>query len=120
MSSRDRGRIAEELALTHLCDQGLKLVERNFCCKGGELDLVMRDSEMLVFVEVRSRRGDRYGGAEESVTVSKQARVRRAAALYLLRHPDCAGAPCRFDVVAVTRGNPGPRINWIANAFDGV
>ena len=118
MSSRQIGRVAEDLALAHLCNEGLRLVQRNFCCRGGELDLVMRDGETLVFVEVRSRRGNRYGSAEESVTATKQARLRKAAAFYLLRHPDWSNSCCRFDVIAVTQNSKDPRINWIPNAFD--
>jgi len=118
VNSRNRGLAAEQLALNYLQDRGLQLVEKNFCCKGGELDLVMREGDALVFVEVRGRSGSRFGSAEESVTLTKQQRVRRAAALYLLRHPDLAELPCRFDVVAVTISARKPQCNWIPNAFE--
>jgi len=120
VNTRSRGQAVEALALTFLQDHGLRLVEKNFQCKGGELDLIMREGEALVFVEVRGRSGSRFGSAEESVTLTKQRRVRRAAALYLLQHPELSDLPCRFDVVAVTMSIRNPRCNWIANAFEAV
>ena len=117
MTARRRGQAAEELASRYLEEQGLRLLERNVHCRGGELDLVMKDGETLVFVEVRSRNSSRYGSAEESITASKLDRLRRAAAVYLLRHPGYAQAPCRFDVVALGGRAPEPRINWIRDAF---
>ncbi|MEC5215309.1 putative endonuclease [Actimicrobium sp. GrIS 1.19] len=114
-SSTDRqiaGDAAEDRALAHLQQHGLTLVERNFLCKAGELDLIMQDAATLVFVEVRQRSGQRHGGAAASITRSKQIRLTHAAQRYLqrYRHPP----PCRFDVVAID----GAVITWLQNAID--
>jgi putative endonuclease len=103
------------MALHYLEAQGLTLVTRNFRCRTGELDLIMREGEYLVFVEVRSRRYIRYGTPAESVTRPKQQKLLRAAAFYLQgRHLDL---PCRFDVVAILRPGGEPHIEWIRDAF---
>jgi putative endonuclease len=110
---------AEALALRHLQQQGLTLVQRNYRvargpgARGGEVDLVMRSSDgTLVFVEVRSRAGAGFGGAAASVGAAKQRRLVFAAQHYLARLATLP--PCRFDVVAVQ----GDHIEWIAAAFD--
>jgi putative endonuclease len=106
------GQAAEDQALRHLSQQGLTLVERNFRCKGGEIDLIMQEQAALVFVEVRKRADRRYGGAAASVTAAKQARLIIAARTYLQRykHPPA----CRFDVVAID----GAQLAWLKNAIE--
>jgi putative endonuclease len=106
------GRIGEDRALAHLHAQGLTLVERNFLCKAGEIDLVMQDGAWLVFVEVRRRASTRFGGAVFSVTPAKQQRLLRAAQLYLLRYRNLP--PCRFDLVAID----AERLSWIQNILE--
>lgn len=111
-TSKARGERAEARALAYLQGQGLALVVRNYRCKGGELDLVMRAPDgTLVFVEVRSRSSDAFGGALASITTTKRQRILQAANHYLatLDH-----APrCRLDVVAI-----GPRrLEWLRDAF---
>lgn len=106
------GDTGEDLALAHLQQHGLRLVERNFLCRGGELDLVMQDGAALVFVEVRRRAVAGYGGAAASITPSKQRRLVVAAQRYLQRYRDPPA--CRFDVVAID----GTVITWLQNAFD--
>lgn len=116
MTSRvAQGNAAEELACRYLEAQGLVLVTRNFRCRVGELDLIMRDAEQLVFVEVRSRRHSRYGTPAESVTRTKQQRLLRAAAFYL--QGQRLDLPCRFDVVAILQAEDGPCVEWIRDAF---
>ena len=110
-----RGTWAEDLALRHLCARGLALEARNYRCHRGEIDLVMRDGEVLVFVEVRYRAADRYGGAAETVDHRKRGRIAATAAHYLQYHPRRGGCPCRFDVVSVN--GEAPAIDWIADAF---
>jgi len=106
------GDAGEELALRFLLQQGLALVERNFRCKGGEIDLVMRDGRSLVFVEVRKRAASGYGGAAASVTARKQARLIVAAQTFLQR---CTMPPaCRFDVIAID----GTALEWLKNAIE--
>ncbi len=106
------GQSGEDDALSHLQQNGLTLLERNFRCKGGEIDLVMKERAMLVFVEVRKRADDRHGGAAASVTASKQRRLILAAQIYLQRYK--MPPACRFDVVAID----GPRMIWLKNAME--
>lgn len=96
-----------------LLARGLTLVGRNFRCRVGEIDLIMRDGQVLVFVEVRYRRDQRHGTAAETVSRPKQRRFVAAARRYLQQHPAAARAPCRFDVVAIT----GEQVEWIKGAF---
>jgi putative endonuclease len=107
------GEAAETLACRYLERQGLVLIERNYRCRAGEVDLIMRDGECLVFVEVRSRRHSRYGTPAETITRTKQRRLCRAAAYYLLTHP--CNAPCRFDVIAILQQKR--QLDWIKGAF---
>ena len=101
----------EQQALAHLTRHGLTLVESNFRCKLGEIDLVMRDGPALVFVEVRQRAGRAHGGAAASITPAKTRRLVRAAETYLLRFPRLP--PCRFDVVAID----GESLDWLRDAI---
>ncbi|MTI15254.1 YraN family protein [Sansalvadorimonas verongulae] len=113
------GLAAENQALAFLQKQGLRLRERNYACKAGELDLVMNDKDTLVFIEVRFRKSDNYGSAEESVTHRKQARLNRAAAHYMQTFRLTDKVPCRFDIITIhpDRNRDGNQVNWIRNAF---
>ena len=110
--SRD-GAAAEDLAAGFLARHGLVILERNYRCRGGEIDLVAREGTTLVFVEVRYRRSGAFGGAAASVDARKQARILLAARHYLAGRAD---VPCRCDVVALDALDPG-RIEWIRDAF---
>lgn len=110
------GKQHEDLACAHLRRHGLKLLTRNYHCRRGEIDLVMRDRESLVFVEVRYRRQDRYGSASESVNWHKQQRLIAAAEHYLLYEGNTRPA-ARFDVVAISGDGPDLKLEWIHNAF---
>jgi len=115
--SRDAGslgRDAENLAWQHLQGHGLKLLQRNYHSRHGEIDLVMQDRDSVVFVEVRYRRQTRFGSAAESVDRRKQSRLIACAQHYLQMHPQTARLPCRFDVVTID-GSDG--LDWIRNAF---
>jgi len=112
---QQRGRSAEALAETHLKAHGLREVARNYRCRQGELDLVMRDGTTLVFVEVRYRRRDRFGSGAESVDRRKQARLIAAAQHYLQRHGGNRAA--RFDVISVSGDPAAPQVAWIRDAF---
>jgi putative endonuclease len=108
------GAQAEALACAHLEQAGLKLITRNYRCPQGEIDLVMDERGTLVFVEVRYRRSSAFGSPAETVDRRKQARLTAAAGHFLLtRRADRA---CRFDVVAVSGGEP-PCIEWLRDAF---
>ena len=102
-----RGAAAEARALTFLQQQGLTLVEQNFSCRWGEIDLILRDQETLVFVEVRQRSSARFGGAAASVSAGKQAKLWRTAEVYLQR---IRRIPvCRFDLIAID----GDQLEWM-------
>lgn len=106
------GQQAEDLALDYLTKQGLHLVEKNFRCRQGEIDLIMRHGESLVFVEVRKRASSSFGGAAASITASKQAKLVNAAQHYLL---SCQRTPpCRFDAIAIE----GEKVIWLQNIID--
>lgn len=107
------GAAAETLAAAFLQKQGLQVLERNWHCRFGELDLVCRDADSIVIVEVRLRTHTRFGGAAASIDRRKQAKLIAAASLYLARKPP---APCRFDVVLMG-DDQGQDIEWIRNAF---
>ncbi|WP_223654760.1 YraN family protein [Halopseudomonas nanhaiensis] len=112
------GNRAERAAERLLTDTGMRLLARNYRCKQGELDLVMRDADTVVFVEVRYRRRNQWGSAVETVDWRKQKRLIAAAHHYLLTHPHLADQPCRFDVIAA-EGNPADpgSYRWIREAF---
>jgi putative endonuclease len=108
------GSEAENIAAIHLQQQGLILLTSNYRCKFGEVDLIMRDSKTLVFVEVRLRSNSRFGGAGASITTAKQRKLTRTAEHYLQQHGNSA---CRFDAVLMDKANL-QNIEWIRNAFD--
>ncbi len=107
------GNAAEQIAATFLQQKGLKLVEKNFRCPYGEIDLIMRDGATLVFIEVRLRSNARFGGAAVSITPSKQQKLSRTAEHYLQTHGNTA---CRFDAVLMQSTDPNA-VEWIKNAF---
>lgn len=110
-----RGQQAETRAWDYLRQQGLQPVARNYRCKLGELDLIMRDGDTLVFVEVKLRSRSDYGLGSEAVDRRKQAKLIRAAQYYLQQHPQLQDQPMRFDVVSID--GPQARVQWLANAF---
>jgi putative endonuclease len=112
-STRAVGLDAEQQAARYLTDRGLVLLESNYTCKGGELDLVCDDHGTLVFVEVRSRKDARYGAPEETISAAKRRRIVRAARHYLVSR--CVEEPaCRFDVVVIE----GDQVRYLPDAFD--
>ncbi len=113
---RQQGLAAEQQARRYLESRGLVLVESNYRCRGGEIDLVMRDGDCLVFVEVRQRRSARYGSGAESVTWHKQQKLIHAAQHYLLARRALDRA-ARFDVVSLTGQGKQAAIHWIRDAF---
>jgi len=111
------GKAAETRAAHHLANQGLKLIERNFAVRGGEIDLICQDGDTQVFVEVRMRQRDDFGGAAASITAGKRRRIILAARHWLALHPRSAQCPCRFDVVLLSTSDDASP-TWICNAFD--
>ncbi len=109
-----RGEQAEALAAAFIEERGLRILARNYRCRHGELDLIARDGDMLVFIEVRSRKDTRFGGAAASINASKREKLLKAARHYLAALP--VGPACRFDAVLLT-GEP-PRIEWLRNVIE--
>ena len=107
----------EDLACAELQRRGYAIVERRYRTRLGEIDIIARDGTTIVFVEVKARQTDEFGGAAAAVTAWKQRRIARMARDYLLRERvhEC---PCRFDVVAIDFERAGPRITVYPNAFD--
>lgn len=111
------GENAEQAACDFLLAKQFKLIERNVRYPFGEIDLLMQDGKELVFVEVRFRRNQNFGGGVASVTTSKQKKMANAAQAWLSSHPQWANAACRFDVVAIDWHQNGFRCDWIKSAF---
>lgn len=108
---QQQGQMWEQRVLAHLLRHGLQLVETNFRCKSGEIDLILRDGAALVFVEVRQRASAAHGGAAASIHPAKMRRIINASNTYLQRLPQLP--PCRIDVVAID----GDAIDWIRDAI---
>jgi putative endonuclease len=116
-STRARGNEAEDLAAEYLQTQGMRIIQRNFHFgRTGEIDIIAEDAEILVFVEVKSRRSDTFGSPESSITPSKQRSLRRVAEGYLYVN-GIHNRECRFDVVAIEWNTSTPDVRHIPNAF---
>lgn len=111
---KELGGQAEALAAAYLRQHGLKFLTSNYHCRFGEIDLIMRDGKTLVFVEVRLRSHDSFGGAAMSITVSKRQRLVQTAQHYLQQHGEAA---CRFDAILMRKLDMRD-IEWIQNAFE--
>lgn len=111
------GSAAEAAAEAHLCRQGLHPIARNVRYRFGEIDLILREGKTLVFVEVRQRRDNAFGGAAASIDRRKCGRIAKAASAWLASQPSLAQAPCRFDVVALSGAQGITELVWIRNAF---
>lgn len=114
---RRRGDAVEAAAQAHLRRAGLHTVVANAAFRFGELDLVMREADTLVFVEVRYRNTRGFGGGAASVDARKQQKIARAAQGFLLAHPHWRDAPCRFDVIEADGLDSAPTLHWIRDAF---
>lgn len=115
-STRELGKQAEEQAVRLLRKAGYKVLERNFTCKLGEIDIIASESGSLVFVEVRARRQTEFGLPQETVDERKQLQLRRLAEFYLI-HKKLPPTPCRFDVAALTLAADGWHLELFKNAF---
>lgn len=115
---RAAGDVFEQRACTELERAGLKLLARNYNTRHGELDLVLRDGDTIVFVEVRYRRNASHGDAAASITASKQAKLILAAQHWLTAHPQHARRPCRFDVMSYDGPADAAHGEWLRSAFD--
>ena len=113
--SRDIGKVYEDIAQNYLKKQGLRLITTNFNCRYGELDLIMSESDVLVFVEVKFRRNKAFGGAIAAVSNIKQQKLTRTVQFYMQQN-GLSNHQARFDVIAIEGAD---EINWIKNAFYG-
>ncbi|MDJ0918269.1 MAG: YraN family protein [Woeseiaceae bacterium] len=116
-STRAVGQQAEAQALKFLQGQGLRLLDRNFHCRFGEIDLVMRDGDCVVFVEVRKRTRNKIAAATQSVGRQKQRKLTLAASFYLAGLATDALPTCRFDVIGIDTAGSHASIDWRRNAF---
>jgi putative endonuclease len=121
-NTRQAGAHWEKTAESFLIGQGLKLLQRNFSSRLGEIDLIMEDNKTIVFVEVRYRKSSRFGGGTASITIQKQNRISRTAAWFLAKNPNLAEQFCRFDIISIGSISSDPQIknqgiDWIQSAF---
>ncbi len=116
MMTQETGQRAEQSAFDYLIKQGLKVVTRNYSCPTGEVDLIMRDGMYLVFVEVRYRTSNSFGGGIVSVTHAKRQKIIKTSMHYMLKHKIYDKFPMRFDVISIDRTM---KITWIKDAFGG-
>ena len=112
-----RGRPGEDLACRHLAQSGFTVLHRNYRCRSGEVDVVAREGETTVFVEVKERHGSSHGQGFESVTFGKRRRFIRAARLFAAAH-GLEESPLRFDVISIDWDEQGPRVRHDRGAFD--
>jgi putative endonuclease len=110
------GKAGEEAAVQYLCQHGYRILERNYRCRFGEIDLIARDGRTLAFVEVKTRRSQKYGPAAAAVTLEKQRHLIKASQVYLIQRKKAAEF-CRFDVVTIEMDAQQPRIELIKDAF---
>lgn len=113
---RQLGEAGEDLAVAALKDRGYNILEANYTVPLGEIDLIARHRQFLVFVEVKTRRSLKFGAPQEAVSPAKQARLKRLADYYL-KQKRLTGTPVRFDVVAITLGGDAPQVEIIQDAF---
>lgn len=117
--SRIIGKTHEDVACTYLQEKGLKLLERNFSCKRGEIDLIMQEGSSIVFVEVRYRKNNLYGTGAETISALKQKKLIMAAQVFLSYKRWHNTYPCRFDVLSLSKDTQENRssVQWIRDAF---
>jgi len=117
MSTVEKGRAAEEIAVQYLQEQGYVILARNYYIKGGEIDIVAQDKDTIIFAEVRMRKQNYFGAPEETVDVKKQQRIIKTAEHFLATH-NLTDAYCRFDVLGVSEKKENDyEIRHYPNAF---
>ena len=114
---KELGKKGEDLALRYLKKNGYRIFERNYACKVGEVDIIAKEKDTLVFIEVKTRTSTVFGPPQLAVNVAKQMQLSKAA-LYFLKEKGLGDVKARFDVVAIVLGPKGPEIELIRDAFD--
>lgn len=124
-----KGQYAENIALKYLQEKGLKIVQSNFSCKCGEIDLIMNDTTFLIFIEVRYRKKTQFGHPLETISYAKQQKIIKTIQYFLMKHPKLHQFPCRIDAVAIysdtdNNGNNAEyikgenlKIEWVKDAI---
>lgn len=115
--SRKLGQDVETAAANYLANKGVALIEKNYHCRAGEIDIIGKDHQYLIFIEVRYRKSALFGSAAESVTIKKQQRILMTAQHFLLNNPALQNLCCRFDVIACEPNKNDLELNWIKGAF---
>ncbi len=117
-TTTETGKITEKFSCEYLLLQNLTFLDQNFHSKYGEIDLIMLDGSTYVFIEVKYRKNNSFGGSLVAVSQSKQEKLRLCAKFYLqLKQLNEYNTPCRFDIVALEGDIENPNINWLKNAF---
>ena len=117
MQKKELGKEGEEIAIRFLKKNGYKIIERNYVCKMGEMDIIAREKDTLVFVEVKTRTSTAFGPPQLAVNSAKQRQLSKVA-LYFLKEKQLEDMKARFDVVAILLGPKGKEIELIKDAFD--
>ena len=115
--STDIGNRTESIACGYLSAGGVKIKQRNYRCRFGEIDIIAEHGDTLCFIEVRYRKNRAYGDSAESVTKHKRRKIFNSARYYLTRNAADNRRPCRFDIVSMHGNMDAPEINWCQNAF---
>ena len=118
MTAKELGKFGENVAALYMEKKGYKILKRNFCVRGGEIDIIAQRGNILVFCEVKTRQGKTLYTAQEAVTYSKQQKIKSSALIYLQENPKMQNYIVRFDVAEVYNPENNPTVNIIENAFE--
>jgi len=117
-TSHSRGKATEEFAKQYLIQQGLVFIDNNVHCRQGEIDLVMQEGQTFIFVEVKYRKNNHFGGAISAISPSKQKKIKHCVAFFLQKNNlNEYNTLCRFDVIALDGDINQPQVTWLKNAF---
>ena len=115
-NKRQVGTQKEEVAIKYLEENGYQIIQKNFYCKTGEIDIIAKDEDYFVFIEVKYRTSDKYGLPTEAVNFHKMRKITRAAMFYMLKNNISTNIPIRFDVVVLLK----EQIHLVKNAFEAI
>lgn len=116
-TANQSGKHAEEIAATYLANQGITILDKNFRCRFGEIDLIGLDKQCLVFIEVRYRKNEKHMAVIETIDKHKCRKLVITSEYYLNKHPIYRKSACRYDFIGITGELEMPGIEWIKNAF---
>jgi len=117
-STQDKGQTSENFALQYLVDNGLQYLTKNYRNRQGEIDIILLEDDIYVFVEVKYRKNNQFGGAISAVSYKKTQKIKQCAKFYLQQEGlNEYNTPCRFDIIALEGDINKPQITWLKNAF---